>query len=111
MLLSLNLEPPHSTDPFPPVSPLYSYWKWSEPPPPEAPPSCLLVTGERIPYNPATDPATTTTTPGPVEFILNTITPLPWYMRLMGAVSLGALIMGIVMARPQKKRPRPQGDA
>ena len=71
----------------------------------------LLVTGERIPYNPATDPATTTTTPGPVEFILNTITPLPWYMRLMGAVSLGALIMGIVMARPQKKRPRPQGDA
>lgn len=72
----------------------------------------LLVTGERIPYNPATDPtATTTATPGPVEFILNTITPLPWYMRLMGAVSLGALIMSIVMARPQKKRPRPQGDA
>ena len=71
----------------------------------------LLVTGERIPYNPATDPAATTTTPGPVEFILNTITPLPWYMRLMGAASLGALITGIVMARPQKKRPRPQGDA
>lgn len=72
----------------------------------------LLVTGERIPYNPATDPAATTTaTPGPVEFILNTITPLPWYMRLMGAVSLGALITGIVMAIPKKKRPRPQGDA
>ena len=71
----------------------------------------LLVTGERIPYNPETDPAATTTTPGPVEFILNTITPLPWYMRLMGAASLGALIMGIVMACPQKKRPRPQGDA
>ena len=71
----------------------------------------LLVTGERIPYNPATDPAATTTTPGPVEFILNTITPLPWYMRLMGAGSLGALIMGIVMAIPKKKRPRPQGDA
>lgn len=71
----------------------------------------LLVTGERIPYNPTTDPAATTTTTGPVEFILNTITPLPWYMRLMGVVSLGALIMGIVMARPQKKRPRPQGDA
>ncbi len=71
----------------------------------------LLVTGERIPYNPETDPAATTTTPGPVEFILNTITPLPWYMRLMGVVSLGALIMGIVMARPQKKRPRSQGDA
>lgn len=72
----------------------------------------LLVTGERIPYNPATDPATTTAaTLGPVEFILNTITPLPWYMRLMGAVSLGALIMGIVMAIPKKKRPRSQGDA
>lgn len=71
----------------------------------------LLVTGERIPYNPATDPTATTTTPGPVEFILNTITPLPWYMRLMGAASLGALIAGIVMACPQKKRPRPQGDA
>lgn len=72
----------------------------------------LLVTGERIPYNPANDPtATTTATPGPVEFILNTITPLPWYMRLMGAVSLGALITGIVMAIPKKKRPRPQGDA
>ena len=71
----------------------------------------LLVTGERIPYNPATDPTATTTTPGPVEFILNTITPLPWYMRLMGAASLGALIMGIVMAIPKKKRPRPQGDA
>lgn len=71
----------------------------------------LLVTGERIPYNPATDPAATTTTPGPVEFILNTITPLPWYMRLMGAGSLGALIAGIVMAIPKKKRPRPQGDA
>lgn len=66
----------------------------------------LLVTGERIPYNPETDPAATTTTPGPVEFILNTITPLPWYMRLMGAVSLGALITGIVMAIPKKKRPR-----
>jgi len=62
-------------------------------------------------YNPTTDPAATTTTPDPVEFILNTITPLPWYMRLMGAASLGALIMSIVMARPQKKRPRPQGDA
>lgn len=71
----------------------------------------LLVTGERIPYNPETDPAATTTTPGPVEFILNTITPLPWYMRLMGAVSLGALITGIVMAIPKKKRPRSQGDA
>ena len=71
----------------------------------------LLVTGERIPYNPETDPAATTTTPGPVEFILNTITPLPWYMRLMGVVSLGALLMGIVMARPQRKRPRSQGDA
>lgn len=72
----------------------------------------LLVTGERIPYNPETDPtATTAATPGPVEFILNTITPLPWYMRLMGAVSLGALITGIVMARPQKKRLRSQGDA
>ena len=71
----------------------------------------LLVTGERIPYNPETDPAATTTTPGPVEFILNTITPLPWYMRLMGAVSLGALITGIVMAIPKKKRPRSQGNA
>lgn len=71
----------------------------------------LLVTGERIPYNPETDPAATTTTPGPVEFILNTITPLPWYMRLMGAVSLGALVTGIVMAIPKKKRPRSQGDA
>lgn len=71
----------------------------------------LLVTGERIPYNPETDPTATTTTPGPVEFILNTITPLPWYMRLMGAASLGALTTGIAMAIPKKKRPRPQGDA
>lgn len=70
----------------------------------------LLVTGERIPYNSETDPTVTTTTPGPVEFILNTITPLPWYMRLMGAASLGAFIAGIVMARPKKKRPQPQGD-
>ena len=72
----------------------------------------LLVTGERIPYNPETDPAATqTATASPVEFILNTITPLPWYMRLMGAASLGALITGIVMAVPKKKRPRPQEDA
>jgi sortase family protein len=70
----------------------------------------LLVTGERIPYNSETDPTVTTTTPGPVEFILNTITPLPWYMRLMGAASLGAFIAGIVMVVPKKKRPRPQGD-
>ena len=73
----------------------------------------LLVTGERIPYNPAADPVidtTTTTTPGTViEFILNSISTLPWYMRLMGTVSIGALITGIVMARPLKKRPRPHG--
>lgn len=70
----------------------------------------LLVTGERIPYNSETDPTATTTTPDPIEFILNTITPLPWYMRLMGAASLGAFIAGIVMVVPKKKRPRPQGD-
>lgn len=59
----------------------------------------LLVTGERVPYDPTTDPAptTATATTSPVDFILNTITPLPWYMRLMGAASLGALITGIVM--------------
>lgn len=76
----------------------------------------LLVTGERIPYNPATDPETepaaTTTTPGSVvEFVLNTIKTLPWYMRLMGTVSLGALVTGIVMVIPKKKHTRPQGDA
>ena len=76
----------------------------------------LLVTGERIPYTPATDPETepaaTTTTPGSVvEFVLNTIKTLPWYMRLMGTVSLGALVTGIVMVIPKKKHPRPQRDA
>lgn len=70
----------------------------------------LLVTGERVPYDPATDPAPTTAaaTTNPVDFILNTVTPLPWYMRLMGVASLGALIMGVVMAIPKKKRSRSQ---
>ena len=70
----------------------------------------LLVTGERVPYDPATDPAPTTAaaTTSPVNFILNTITPLPWYMRLMGVASLGALTTGVVMAIPKKKRSRSQ---
>lgn len=70
----------------------------------------LLVTGERVPYDPATDPAPTTAaaTANPVNFILNTITPLPWYMRLMGVASLGALTTGVVMAIPKKKRSRSQ---
>ena len=70
----------------------------------------LLVTGERVPYDPATDPAPTTAaaTANPVDFILNTVTPLPWYMRLMGVASLGALITGIVMVIPKKKRSRSQ---
>ena len=70
----------------------------------------LLVTGERVPYDPATDPAPTTAaaTTNPVDFILNTVTPLPWYMRLMGVASLGALITGIVMVIPKKKRSRSQ---
>lgn len=70
----------------------------------------LLVTGERVPYDPATDPAPTTAaaTTNPVAFILNTITPLPWYMRLMGVASLGALTTGVVMAIPKKKRSRSQ---
>lgn len=70
----------------------------------------LLVTGERVPYDPATDPAPTTAaaTTNPVDFILNTVTPLPWYMRLMGVASLGALTTGVVMAIPKKKRSRSQ---
>lgn len=70
----------------------------------------LLVTGERVPYDPTTDPAPTTAaaTTSPVDFILNTITPLPWYMRLMGVASLGALTTGVVMAIPKKKRSRSQ---
>ena len=70
----------------------------------------LLVTGERVPYDPATDPAPTTAaaTTNPVNFILNTITPLPWYMRLMGVASLGALTTGVFMAIPKKKRSRSQ---
>lgn len=70
----------------------------------------LLVTGERVPYDPTTDPAPTTAaaTTNPVDFILNTITPLPWYMRLMGVASLGALTTGVVMAIPKKKRSRSQ---
>lgn len=70
----------------------------------------LLVTGERVPYDPATDPAptTATATASPVAFILNTVTPLPWYMRLMGVASLGALTTGIVMVIPKKKRARSQ---
>lgn len=70
----------------------------------------LLVTGERVPYDPATDPAPTAAiaTANPVDFILNTITPLPWYMRLMGVASLGALITGVVMAIPKKERSRSQ---
>lgn len=70
----------------------------------------LLVTGERVPYDPATDPAPTTltATTNPVDFILNTVTPLPWYMRLMGVASLGALITGVVMVIPKKKRARSQ---
>ena len=73
----------------------------------------LLVTGERVPYDPATDPAPTTltATTNPVDFILNTVTPLPWYMRLMGVASLGALITGIVMVIPKKKRARSQVNA
>ncbi|MBF1086759.1 MAG: class C sortase [Schaalia sp.] len=73
----------------------------------------LLVTGERVPYDPATDPAPTTltATTNPVDFILNTVTPLPWYMRLMGVASLGALITGIVMVIPKKKRARSQMNA
>lgn len=70
----------------------------------------LLVTGERVPYDPATDPAPTTAaaTTNPVNFILNTITPLPWYMRLMGVASLGALTTGVFMAIPKKERSRSQ---
>lgn len=70
----------------------------------------LLVTGERVPYDPTTDPAPTTAaaTTSPVDFILNTITPLPWYMRLMVVASLGALTTGVVMAIPKKKRSRSQ---
>ncbi len=70
----------------------------------------LLVTGERVPYDPTTDPAPTTAaaTTSPVDFILNTITPLPWYMRLMGVASLGALTTGVFMAIPKKKRSRSQ---
>lgn len=70
----------------------------------------LLVTGERVPYDPTTDPAPTTAaaTASPVDFILNTITPLPWYMRLMGVASLGALTTGVVMAIPKKERARSQ---
>lgn len=70
----------------------------------------LLVTGERVPYDPATDPApaTAAATTSPVDFILNTVTPLPWYMRLMGVASLGALTTGVVMAIPKKKRSRSQ---
>ena len=70
----------------------------------------LLVTGERVPYDPTTDPSPTTAaaTTSPVDFILNTITPLPWYMRLMGVASLGALTTGVVMAIPKKKRSRSQ---
>jgi sortase A len=70
----------------------------------------LLVTGERVPYDPATDPAPTTAaaTTSPVDFILNTVTPLPWYMRLMGVASLGALTTGVFMAIPKKERSRSQ---
>lgn len=70
----------------------------------------LLVTGERVPYDPATDPApaTAAATASPVDFILNAVTPLPWYMRLMGVASLGALATGVVMAFPKKKRARSQ---
>lgn len=70
----------------------------------------LLVTGERVPYDPATDPAPTTAaaTTNPVNFILNTVTPLPWYMRLMGVASLGALTTGVFMAIPKKERSRSQ---
>lgn len=70
----------------------------------------LLVTGERVPYDPTTDPAPTTAaaTTSPVDFILNTVTPLPWYMRLMGVASLGALTTGVVMAIPKKERSRSQ---
>lgn len=73
----------------------------------------LLVTGERVPYDPTTDPAPTTAaaTTSPVDFILNTITPLPWYMRLMGVASLGALTTGVFMAIPKKKRARSQVNA
>ena len=73
----------------------------------------LLVTGERVPYDPTTDPAPTTAaaTTNPVDFILNTVTPLPWYMRLMGVASLGALTTGVVMAIPKKKRSRSQVNA
>lgn len=66
----------------------------------------LLVTGERVPYDPA--PTTAAATANPVDFILNTITPLPWYMRLMGVASLGALTTGVFMAIPKKKRSRSQ---